>query len=170
LWILLPTFVIFYACEKSELIEPQDEAIIVAEETTTKSGYDSRPVSMQIKTLMLLKKPWVYGEVFHENPEIQTLLENMLADMQFDFTICGTYRIVIPSIDRDDIGRWKFNEDGTQITFDEDTEGEHFVDIIELNFRNLKYTFDDPALGPWELHLVPYYHRWHEKLDPAPCF
>ncbi len=170
LWILIPALILTSACEKAETMELQDEIVEIALEKSTKSANQSRPANMQTKMHMIIKKSWVFSAVFHDDPEIQEMLESILVDMQLDFTVCDNYRIVIPAINRDDTGRWKFNEDGTRITFDEGTESEHFIDILELTFRNFRYTYDDPDLGRWELHLVPYYHRWHGELVKAKCF
>jgi hypothetical protein len=162
LWLLLSSLITFSACEKADLIEPVDDATLAVQEKST-STKCTRPSDIFMKTKMLIKKPWVFGEVFHENPDIQQVLATVFADLEFTFFEDGSYHIVIPAMDRDEFGTWEFMDNQTKILFNKGTEGEHFVSLLNLNFRNLMYTYDDPDLGPWELHLVPYYARWHKK-------
>ncbi len=162
LWLCLTTLIAFSACEKSELVEPIDEASLAVQEASGKTKC-TRPTDIFMKTHMLTRKTWVFGEVFHESSDIQEVLESVFADLEFTFFEDGSYHIIVPAMERDEFGTWEFIDNQTKILFNKGTEGEHFVSLLNLNFRNLMYTYDDPALGPWELHLVPYYGRWHKK-------
>jgi len=161
LWILLSTLFLFASCEKEELLEPQfeQEQEEITSGKSTKCRYDKGIVA---RTYLITKKTWTYGEVFHEDPEIQALLAGIFNGLKFEFKKDGTYHIIIPEIARDDTGTWEFIKDGNKVLFDKGTEGEHFISVVSLKFRKFKYTYDDPALGPWELHLVPYFPRWHK--------
>jgi len=160
LWLLLSAFFLFASCEKDDLLEPlyEEESEEFVFENSTKCRYDK---GIRAKTYLITKKTWTFGEVFHEDPAIQETLESVFTDLKFDFRRNGTYHIVIPVIGRDDTGTWEFIDDGEKVLFDKGTEGEHFINVISLKFRKFKYTYDDPALGPWELHLVPHFRRWH---------
>ncbi len=164
LWLCLTTLIAFSACKKTELIEPIDEATLTVQETSTSTSTKcTHPSDIFIKTFMLTRKTWLFGDVYHEDSDIQHVLENVLADLEFTFYKDGSYHIIVPAMERDEYGTWEFIDNQTKILFNKGTEGEHFVSMVRLSFISLMYTYDDPDLGPWKLHLVPNYKRWPRK-------
>ena len=115
----------------------------------------------RVLTHYVTKRTWIFDEVFHDNPEINAILNEVFVGLTMDFTK-DTYHIIIPNTGRDDIGTWEFVDDFQKMLVDEGMETEHFIGVENLTMREFMFSFDDPEVGPWTMRLVPMFARWHK--------